>query len=1152
MVPGGAAGDDPPKEPRTPAEATLSRDENKRARRQDIAAPTAEGLRIGQMLVRIAGKLSHLGAWFVELPGRRLTQSDEALAILGLQPGVVQTIEERLTWFAPEFREKITREFENCLRDGTPYDLESQIVTATGRRVWARSIGEAVFDADGAISGVQGAIQDITERKQAMEENRRLGERLSTTLESITDAFFTLDREWRFTFINGQAERVFQRPRAELIGQDWRTVFAGLVDSEFGRQYRLALKDKITVEFEAYYPLHKTWVSVRAYPTGDGLAIYFLDITARKRESAALTESAQTLALAANSARIGIWDWDLAANRLVWDSRMYALYGIHDREFSGAFDTWQGSLHPEDRERTVAEIMDAVAGAKNFDAEFRVVWPNGEVHQIEAHAVVIRADNGSATRMIGVNWDITERKRDEEAIAQTLQRLNEAQRIGLMGDWEYNPATGITWSPQVFRIFGRDPRLGPPRDLAEAAAMYDAASGALMKEKVAAAIDTREAQQYELLVLRPDGEKVHVQVTASPSRDESSGVVEVHGTVQDISARKRFEHELRDRARQQELIATLGRSALADSNLDHMFAEAAAAVTKGLGVRYSKVMELADDGSFVLKAGMGWEDGWLGRRVERPVDKSRLAVVLATGRPFIVDDFASEPPDSFSEILRAHGVVSGVDIPIVCSDGLWGVLGGYSNEAHRFTPANLDFLQGIANILATGIDRKRRDAQLEHLAQYDPLTDLPNRSLLDDRLAVAVAQAQRTGTRIAVLYLDVDQFKNVNTSFGHSIGDHLLREVARRLTSAVRSSDTVSRQGGDEFVILLQETGSDEASALVADKLIRAMSRPVKIDDVELLVSISIGIASFPDDGNSGEALLRKADAALYAAKDAGRNCYRFFSADMNARAHGRLMLVADLSRAIERNELFLQFQPQVAMGSGAVTGVEALVRWRHPTLGIVPPVRFIPVAEDSGLIDSIGNWVLEAACMQQAKWVREGVARGRVAVNVSALQFRRQDFLTGVVQTLERSGLEARYLELELTESTVMQGIDIVLEKLTRLNELGVKLAIDDFGTGQSSLSYLKRFPIHRLKIDQSFVAGLPEDKDDAAITQAVISLGHSLCLNVIAEGIETLAQADYLKSLKCDDAQGFFYSRPLFPDDFVALLRSEEPRQSPLLLQA
>jgi diguanylate cyclase (GGDEF)-like protein/PAS domain S-box-containing protein len=905
---GNRACDDPASQaPETPSHALGNRaEETMRAGANNCEPQHADDLRIGQMLVRIAGKLSHLGAWFVELPDRRLTQTDEARAILGVQPGVAQTVEERLACYAPEFREAIATAFETCAREGTAYNIESHIVTATGRSAWVRSIGEAVLDANGRICGVQGALQDISERMQVTEETRLLASRLSTTLESITDAFFTLDNEWRFTFVNGQAARLLQRPRAELIVQDWRKEFAAAVDSEFGRGYRRALKDKITVEFEAYYPLLKTWFSVRAYPTGDGLAIYFLDITARRRASAALMESGQRLALATQSAHIGIWDWDVVANKAVWDSRMYALYGIPDQEFTGAPDAWHGSLHPDDKDRAEAEITAAVDGIKDFNTDFRVVWPNGEIHEIEAHAVTIRADNGSATRMIGVNWDITERKRAEDAIEQTLQRLNEAQRIGLIGDWEYNLAKGITWSPQVFRIFGRDPRLGAPRDLNDAVTMYDAASGALMREKIATAIESGEAQQYELLVLRAAGEKVYVQVTASPNRDESGTVVNVRGTVQDISARKRAEHELQDRARQQELIATLGRSALADSDLDHMFAEAAAAVTTGLNVGYSKVMELAGDDSFVLRAGLGWETGWLGQHIPRPNDKSRLAVVMATGKPFIVDDFAAEPGGSISEILRAHRIASGVDIPIVCSNGLWGVLGGYSSEAHSFTPANLDFLWGIANILATGIDRKRRDVQLEHLAQYDPLTDLPNRSLLDDRLAVAVAQAQRAGTRIAVLYLDLDQFKNVNDSFGHSTGDHLLKEVGRRLTSTVRESDTVSRQGGDEFVILLREIVSDEATALVAEKLIRAMSSPVRIGNVELMVSISIGIASFPDDGNSGEALLRKADAALYAAKETGRNCYRFYSGEMNARAHGRLMLVADLSRAIERNELFL------------------------------------------------------------------------------------------------------------------------------------------------------------------------------------------------------------------------------------------------------
>jgi EAL domain-containing protein (putative c-di-GMP-specific phosphodiesterase class I) len=313
--------------------------------------------------------------------------------------------------------------------------------------------------------------------------------------------------------------------------------------------------------------------------------------------------------------------------------------------------------------------------------------------------------------------------------------------------------------------------------------------------------------------------------------------------------------------------------------------------------------------------------------------------------------------------------------------------------------------------------------------------------------------------------------------------------------------------------------------------------------DEAVLVTGSIGIACFPDNGKDAETLLRNADAAMYAAKEAGRNCYRFYSEEMNACAHERLLLEADLGKAIARGELFLQFQPQVVMGSGVVTGMEALVRWRHPVLGLVPPGRFIPLAEESGLIVSIGNWVLETGCRQQAQWVREGLAHGRMAVNVSAVQLRQPSFLGTVVQTLERMGLDPRRFELELTESVLVRGIDGVREKLTELNKLGVTIAIDDFGTGQSNLSYLAQFPIHHLKIDQSFVRGIPANKKNGAITQAIVSMGHSLGLTVIAEGVETKTQAEYLQSLWCDEAQGFYYSRPLLPADCVAFLRGETP---------
>ncbi len=468
--------------------------------------------------------------------------------------------------------------------------------------------------------------------------------------------------------------------------------------------------------------------------------------------------------------------------------------------------------------------------------------------------------------------------------------------------------------------------------------------------------------------------------------------------------------ELRISRDSQELIATLGQSALANSDLNHLFSEAGIAVAEGLNVGFSKVMAFAvDDHSFIVKAGMGWEPAWLGERISPADGGIRLSEILA-GMPSIIDDFLTERPVSTSAILRAHGISSGVAVAIVCNEGPWGVVGAYSRDVRKFGTEHVNFLKSIANILATGIDRRRREEQLIHLAHYDPLTNLPNKALFNDRLEAAIMQSKHSGRRTAVLCLDLDRFKNVNDAFGHRQGDRLLREIARRLSSLTRASDTLSRPGGDEFLVLMPGMEIGEDPARDAEQMIRSLDADVDIGfDEAVLVTCSIGIACFPHDGKDAETLLRNAEAAMYAAKTAGRNSYRFYSEEMNARAHERLLLEADLGKAIARGELFLQFQPQIAIASGVATGMEALTRWRHPALGLVPPGRFIPVAEECGLIVPIGNWVLEAACRQQAQWVREGIAHGRVAVNVSAIQFRQSAFLGSLFRLLsERASMRA------------------------------------------------------------------------------------------------------------------------------------------------
>ena len=435
--------------------------------------------------------------------------------------------------------------------------------------------------------------------------------------------------------------------------------------------------------------------------------------------------------------------------------------------------------------------------------------------------------------------------------------------------------------------------------------------------------------------------------------------------------------------------------------------------------------------------------------------------------------------------------------------------------------------------------------KMSHLAAHDFLTDLPNRMLLHDRLTQAIAAARRHGHHLAVLFLDLDRFKHVNDSLGHEIGDMLLQSVAARLTTCVRRSDTVSRQGGDEFVILLSEIERADDAAAVAQKVITAVAGPHAVADHDLHVTTSIGISIFPDDGPDAGTLIKSADTAMYCAKDGGRNGYQFFTPEMNARAVERQWIETGLRRALNRQQFVLHYQPKMNLETGAMSGAEALIRWRDPERGLILPTHFVPIAEDSGLILQIGRWVLGEACRQARTWSDSGRPMA-VAVNISAIELRDPDFLEHVCAALKESRLEARYLELELTESVLMQHAESTASMLQSLRDMGVQIAIDDFGTGYSSLSYLQKFPVDTLKVDRSFIHEITTSPDYAPIVSAVISMGKSLNHRVIAEGVETREQLAFLQARQCAEGQGYYFSPPLAAAEFASLLRTEVPRPS------
>ena len=430
--------------------------------------------------------------------------------------------------------------------------------------------------------------------------------------------------------------------------------------------------------------------------------------------------------------------------------------------------------------------------------------------------------------------------------------------------------------------------------------------------------------------------------------------------------------------------------------------------------------------------------------------------------------------------------------------------------------------------------------QVTHSAEHDFLTGLPNRMLVNDRVNQAIAWASRHGKKVAVLFLDLDGFKHINDSLGHPIGDKLLQSIAQRLVDCVRGSDTVSRQGGDEFVVLLSEVEHSADVAITARRMLRAVAEPHSIDQHELHVTTSIGLSVYPDDGLDAETLIKNADTAMYQAKENGRQSYQFFKPAMNVRAVERQSIEESLRRALEREEFTLNYQPKVNLRTGEITGAEALLRWMHPVRGSVPPGQFIPVAEDCGMILPIGNWVLREACKQARAWMKAGLPLASIAVNISAMEFRNDNFLEGIFVALQETGLDSRFLELELTESVLMKHAESAESILRALRGRGVQIAVDDFGTGYSSLSYLRKFPIDALKIDQSFVRQITTAPDETTIVTAVIGMGRNLKLRVVAEGVETAEELAFLQGLQCDEAQGYYFSRPVVADQFARLLET------------
>jgi diguanylate cyclase (GGDEF)-like protein/PAS domain S-box-containing protein len=823
-----------------------------------------------------------------------------------------------------------------------------------------------------------------------------------------------------------------------------------------------------------------------------------MDVDERKHAEERLHLQAAALESAANSILVSDRE-----GTILWVNRAFSdLTGYAAEEVRGRNPRLL--MSGKQSKEFYAKLWQTISTGNIWHGEFTNRRKDGSLYEEEQTITPVRSGRGDITHFVAVKQDITERKRSEETLKNSENKYRALFEDSADANWLMNEEGFLDCNSAALQMFGYsagDRMLLHPADISPPNQPDGTPSRTAADQKIAAAF-LNGKERFEWLHQRKNGAVFPSEVCLTALT--LSGRPTLLATVRDITERKHAEEGL--------LFKTALLEAQAETTLDGI-----------LAVDESDHIVLANK-QFGLHLEIPFE--LLSTRDDRIVLKHLTDKV--------------EAPDAFIErvkYLNSHRDEKSRDELRFKNGKIFDRYSAPLVDSKRRYRGRIWYFRDITA-------RKLAEERVQFLAYYDALTGLPNRTLLQDRLGKALAGARRRKDKVAILFFDLDRFKDINDSLGHSVGDILLQEVAGRLKTWAREQDTVARVGGDEFLIVL--TGlTDVADAAVAtERIVNLMTVGFVVQGHPVNVSCSIGVSIFPEHGADVETLIKNADAALYSAKENGRNRFRFFTEDMNAQAVERLTLENSLRLALAQKELFLMYQPQMDIATGRITGLEALLRWQHPDLGLVPPDKFIRIAENSGLIVPIGEWVLRTACSQARKWQDEGVTAVSVAVNVSAVQFRQEGFCEVIRRVLHETGLAPQYLELELTESLLLANADLMLSVVQELKAMGVSLAIDDFGTGYSSFSYLRQFRVSKLKIDRVFIRDVAVNPDDAAITTAIISMAKSLHLKVIAEGVEEEAQMSFLRAHQCDEIQGFYFSKPLVVDKASEKLRGNSPK--------